>query len=114
MSNKKVIYRGDSQLFTVEVIQSDGTAFPLDGYEVKMTVKTSDRLTDAEATIGPITGTVTDINGGLATIAMTPTETDVAPYEYVYDIQLYNSDNVAVHTVVKSTFTVINDVTKGE
>ena len=112
MTNELPIYRGDTPTFNLAVIDSAGAALPLTGYTIKFTAKKYDTDTDADAIIGPISGTITDAAAGTAYIKLTTTDTDVAIGTYDYDIQIYNSSTGAIHTIVKNNIIITNDVTK--
>ncbi len=89
--------------------------FPLPvGPVMKMTAKKTEDDLDADATIGTLTGTITDAAGGIGTISMASTDTNVSPGDYVYDVQVYNSSNSNLFTVVKDHLTIVADVTRAE
>ncbi len=112
MTNELSIYRGDTETFNLTVTDEEGADFNLTGYEIKFTVKKYDTDTDADAIIGPITGTIVSAAAGTVTIALTAVNTSVTIGTYDYDIQIYNSSTGAIHTIVKSIIIVSNDITK--
>lgn len=110
MANEISVYRGDTATITVTITDADGI-FDLTGYTVKLTVKDADVDTDANAIIGPITATVSSPATGVGVFALSKTNTDVTAGKYIYDVQI-NDGSTDVKTVTKSTFTVVQDVTK--
>ena len=111
MANELEIYRGDTLTITVTVTDDEGDAFDLTSYTMKLTVKNNSQDTDANALIGPITATISAPTTGVGSIAISAVQSAVDIGEYVYDIQINNS-TTDVKTIVKSTFTVLDDVTK--
>ena len=111
MANELSIYRGDTFSATVTVTDDEGAIFDLTSYTMKLTVKRNSQDTDAQALIGPITATISTPATGVGIIAISAAQSAVDIGEYVYDIQINNS-TTDVKTIVKSSFTVLDDVTK--
>ena len=111
MKNGITIFRGDTATITVTVVDTDGTAFYLTNYTMKLTSKRTSQEVDGSALIGPITATISSPTTGIGSIALTVTNTDIDPGEHVYDVQINNS-TTDVKTVISSKFTVKDDVTK--
>jgi len=109
-TNALEIYRGDKATVSITITDSDGTAFDLTNYTLRLTVKANARDTNADAIIGPISGSITVAANGTATFPFTTNDTDVNSKEYVYDVEIVNGS--ATYTVVKSTLKIIEDVTK--
>jgi hypothetical protein len=105
------IIKGDTKPYTITVKNSTGTAFNLTGYTIKFSVKNHVDDTDAAAIISA-SGVITlPATGGIFTINLTATQTNVAAGDYIYDIQIDNGSTV-VKTIAKGTFRVLPDVTR--
>ena len=111
MANEITIYRGDTATITATIKDGDGDVVDLTGYTAKLTVKSSDSDTDANAVIGPITATISAPTTGVAVFSLSATNTAVTAGKYAYDVQI-NDGTTDVKTVIKSSFTVVQDVTK--
>lgn len=90
---QKEIYKGSSPTFTFTVLYQ-GSAFNLTGYTVSFSVKTS---TDATSySIGPDTCTLTSATGGICTVTLTSTETDITAATYLAELKLVNGTTVHI------------------
>jgi len=108
------IVRKNTRSLVITVTDSTGDIIDLTGFSMKMAVKKSPQDADANALIGPITGTIAAPTTGVGTIQLTSTHTDVPGGVYYYDIKIQNADESSRHTVVgPSKFTVIDNVTQG-
>lgn len=113
MANAKniEIFRGDDETFDITIKDSDGNAVDISGYKFWITVKHKATDADADAVIGPKTGSVTNAANGEAQIPLTNSETDVDAVKYIYDIQQKDASN-KITTLVSGEFRVLEDVTK--
>lgn len=112
MSNEIRIYRGDSLELSVPVTyQSDGTAFDLTGYTAKFTAKSVPSKADSTAAIS-VDGTISSPSTGIITFSIAPDDTDINPGVYWYDVQIVDTGNSKVFTVVKDKLTIVEDVTR--
>jgi hypothetical protein len=92
MAGVKDIIRGDTRVINVTVTNSDGSAKNITGATVWFTANaTKDPSSDATAAIQKIVTTHTNPTGGLTTIVLTGTDTNVAAGTYYYDIQVKDS-----------------------
>jgi hypothetical protein len=106
------IVRGDTKNFTVTVKDSDGDPFDLTSYTMVMTVKTDVDQLDDDATFQS-TATITSPETGVGTFKLLPSETDVTPGKYIYDIQI-SDGTTNVYTIVQKTeLIIVADVTRG-
>lgn len=100
MANEIQIYKNNSKTVACTVT---GTS-SLTGYTATMTCKKS--VYDAAADeLFSVTGT---INSLVISFDLTPTETNIAAGDYVYDITV--SDGTNVYTVVQSKLTILESV----
>lgn len=105
-------YRGDSDpiVFTLKD-QATGTPIPLAGSTFKLTVDTLENPPDATTKVfelvGALSATPTD-----GTVTFTPTAANTGTVgSYFYDVQRTDAAG-HVRTVVKSTWVVLQDITK--
>lgn len=105
------ITRGDSPVIPVKVVDST-TKAPVDvtGGVFVLTVDPAEEPADASNNLFALTGTVTNGPGGLAQFQPTTTQTDVAPGEYFYDVQMTLAGSK--RTILKGKFTVGQDIGK--
>ena len=101
--------QGDTKVFTVTVKTGTGAAYDLTGYTIAFTVKESKDTADGSANISKA-GVITDATGGVFTVSLTNTETDLTPGNYFYDFQIDNGSS-SVKTVEQGLFIVTQDVT---
>lgn len=106
------MYRGDSYPITLKLTDStSGAVIDLTGASLLMTVDTLENPVDATTKLFNVTGVLaTDPTTGV--VQFTPTAANTAVVgTYYYDVQLTDADG-NVRTVVKSTFTITQDITK--
>lgn len=110
MGSKEItMYRGDTDIITVTVVDGEGTAFDLTGYTMRFTVKNKSSDTDSLAKIGPTTATIASPLTGIGLIAISETDSDLKDKSYIYDVQI--TDATHNKTVAKDNFIIIDDVT---
>jgi len=109
----RTIFRSDTYSFPV-TFKEDGVPINITDWEIRFTVRTSapstDTTDDSNAVISSL-AVITDAINGEAQFTITPTETDIDPIEYVYDIQ-YKTEVGVTRTLGTSTFTVEADITR--
>jgi len=109
------IYKGDSRTLEVTVTDTSGAAVDITGYTMKFTVKKSEA--DTTNTIQKTTTLATEIDltdpaNGIAEVYLLPADTlNLKAGTYVYDVEV-TTDTSKVYTVIKSTFVIVEDVTK--
>lgn len=109
------ITRSDSLKFTMN-FTSDGSPVDLTGAEIRLTVRINSPKTDVtddtEAKISSL-AVITDAVGGVADFNITPSETDIDPLDYLYDIQYKDSTGFTRTINPKPLlFRVIGDITR--
>lgn len=112
MANEITIIRGDTPTIQVTVTDSDGAVFDLTDYTARLTVKEEPQFKDADAILGPVTGTIASPATGVITFALSNALTDKSAGDYVYDVQV-NNGVIDIQTVIAPTkFTIIQDITR--
>lgn len=106
------MYRGDSYPITLTLAdKTSGSAIDLTGCTLLMTVDSLDAPPDDTTKLFEVAG-VLDADPSTGKVTFTPLTTDTATVgAYFYDVQLTDADG-NIRTVVKSTFTVSQDITK--
>ena len=104
-NNKISIYQGNSDQIFCSVTDSSSLAMDLTGYTGMITVKK--KKSDTSNTIQKI-HTSLDASAGTLTFDLTPTETDITPGDYNYDITIDNSTNV--YSVVQEKLVIVDSV----
>lgn len=106
------IVRGDSPVIPVKVTNKDtGAALDVTGGVFVLTVDPSDSPANSSGNLFTLNGTVTDGPGGTVTFQPTTSQSDVAPGEYYYDVQMTLGGSK--RTILKGKFTVSQDISKG-
>lgn len=103
------LFRGDTFTFTVTIKDTDGVAFDVSEYTPKFTAKYRQKDTDAQAKIGPITGSIVNGPEGIVIFTLSPTDTNIQPSTYYFDVQISKVDDV--HTVAHGKLIIIQDIT---
>lgn len=87
------VFRGKTLEIPLKFTNADGSAFNLTGYVIKFFAKKD----IAQVTYDiEVTASITDITGGLATIKLTTTDTDLDPAGFTYEVDFRNTGNVVV------------------
>jgi hypothetical protein len=102
--------RGDTFPFTFTLRDSAGTAVNITGNTFLLTVDTREEPTDASTLVFQATGVVSVGTDGKVTFTLTTPQAATTPGDYFYDLQMTSGS--AIRTVAKSTYTVIQDITK--
>ena len=112
MANEITIVRGDTPTIKITVTDSDGAVFDLTNYTARLTVKEDALSKDADAAIGPVTGTISTPTNGIITFPLSVTNTDQSPGIYSYDVQI-NNGTTDVQTVVgPAEFSIKQGITR--
>ncbi len=108
------VVRKNTRTLTVTVTDNTGAIVDLTNYTMLCSVKRNAQDTDANAIIGPITGTIAAPATGIGIISLTADQTDVPAEDYIYDIQIATAANTDRQTIAgPSKFTIIENVNKG-
>jgi len=111
MADELTIKRGDTRVITVTVTDSNGSPFDLTDYKMFLTAKTDRTNTDANADIGPKEAVIASPLTGVGVITLSSDDTDIDCGLYYYDVQV-NKGSTNVYTIIWSTITMQQDVTK--
>jgi len=106
MTEELEIIRGNTKTFRVTAMKNS-VVLPLSGYTCYLTVKHRKTDSDADAIIGPVTGTIIDSPNGVVDFEINGTLSDVEAGTYYLDVKVDNGD---AHTIIEGTLTVILDV----
>jgi hypothetical protein len=85
------IIRNDDVVLTATFTDADGNAIDLTGSKVYFTVKENESDADADALITKEVTSHSDPTAGETQISLNPTDTNVDPGTYFYDLQVKNS-----------------------
>lgn len=104
------IIRGDSESIIVD-LKENNTPLDITGMTIFFTVKPAltDDLTDSTAIITKNVTSLTDPTSGIATIDLTPSDTNKTPGIYYYDVQFKDADGV-ITSIPYGTLEIIHDV----
>jgi hypothetical protein len=101
------IYRGDSHSLQVTVTDNGSVKY-LTGFTAKLTVRSKDELSISfEKEIAEIPNPDT----GILVFDFLPTDTNLRPGEYVFDVQLTKGADIK-HTIVKEKLVITSDLTR--
>lgn len=101
--------RGDTFPFTFVVKDGAGTAIDITGFTFLLTVGTKENPPDITTQLFQLTGTV--VNGPLGRVQFAPAANQPTTVgSYYYDVQMTSGG--AVRTIIKSTYKVVQDITK--
>lgn len=111
---KQVYTRGDTDPVQFRLTDKDGAAIDITGYTFRLSVDTVENPADTNrptaTEVFAVNGTITDGPNGRFEFPMTTTESNQAPGTYYYDVERTNG--TAVRTIIKSTFQMMQDITK--
>ena len=107
MANELKLTKGDSVTFR-NTIKNNNVVVDISSYTCYFTVKTNKTDADADAVIGPITGTPINAVSGIVDFILTTTHTSIDAGTYYYDIEIV--DGATTNTVISSTLSVLTDV----
>ena len=102
--------RGDDKTWNLTFVDEDSVAIDLTGATIFFTVKINKADADADAIISVDQASHTNAAGGLSSITITNSQTDIKPGNYFYDFQLVDSGSL-VTTVLSGIFKITQDVT---
>jgi hypothetical protein len=109
----KDVKRGDTRNIDVTFYQSDGvTPYDITGGTVFFTVNSSSApADDLAAAISKNVTSHTEPTSGRSRIALTPSDTNITPGTYYYDVQLKDA-NGNILSSKQDKFVVLADVTR--
>ena len=113
MAESLEIIRGDDISLPFTYKDADGVAIDITGYTIFFTAKAviDDDVTDADAVIKKDVTSHTNPTGGESLITLTDADTNVAPQNYLADIQL-KDDSGNIASSGQFFLKVIADVTR--
>ena len=109
MEKSYELFRGDSKNIPVQFIGNYA------GGSITFKMKNDKKDTDDDAIIQKreylelVSGTT---NTYKATIKIIPTDSDILPKKYYYDIQYTSADGLTVHTFLYGSFKILVDITR--
>jgi len=108
------IQRGNPYNATITVTNASGTAYDLTGKTVFFTVKKATDTTadDAGAVITKNITSHTSASGGITTLALTATQTDIVPGDYNWDIRVYDDSPLVQMNTVSGACKITEIITK--
>jgi len=113
---QREMIRGDSDVFTVTFKDSTGTPIDITGWEVRYTVRENyaetSIVSDTNAAISSL-ATITIGTDGVAEFNVTPSQTQIDPKEYRYDIQYKDALGV-IKSIPSGILVVSSDVTRDQ
>lgn len=103
--------RGDTKPFTFVLQDSSGTVIDITGRTYLLSVDTREEPDDVSTQLFQLTGVVAVGTDGRVTFTLSVPQSDQTPSEYFYDVQETDTGGFT-KTIVKSTYTVAQDITK--
>ncbi|MHA1690050.1 MAG: hypothetical protein ACTSU7_00300 [Candidatus Heimdallarchaeaceae archaeon] len=107
------IIRGNTVPFNIAFTDSDSVAIDITGYEVWFTVRKSVPKTSVKSDTDALISKKYTNGGadGIIAVEITPTESDIDPGNYVYDIQYKKTDD-SIYSLSSAEFIVAGDITR--
>ena len=107
------IIRGDTTNITLTLTDQDGDAIDLTGATVFFTAKPDfdNDILDAAAVITKEVTSHSDPTNGITVIPLTPSDTDITPGIYQYDVQVKDAGG-SIFSLPARQLKVIEDVTR--
>lgn len=111
------ITRGDQYTYTVNLLNTSGSAFDLTGYKAMFTAianldSNGGVTTDPTAAISKTLASVSSPTAGSIVFTLTTTDTNVASGSYHFDVQIVSSGGVPTTVVGPATLIILPDVTR--
>ena len=104
------IIRGDTTTLTFTLTDSAGAALDITGGTIFFTAKSNITEADVDAEISYDATVAGDGSGGIATVSLTASDTDIAIGGYSYDLQVKTSTG-DILSVQAAPLKVVQDVT---
>jgi hypothetical protein len=105
------IKRGDTKVYSLKFEDKCDIPIDITGWTVYFTVKSSVKDEDDDAIIKKDVTIHTDPTAGRTAISLSPSDTSVAPGNYIYDIQVKTASG-DIHTILENGITISQDVTR--
>ncbi len=103
------VFRRDDKTYNLAFTDADGAAIDLTGATIFFTVKTNETDIDDDALIKVEQSSHSNATGGLTTISVTNSQTDIAPGSFFYDFQYVTSGGI-VTTVLSGRYNILQDI----
>lgn len=103
-------YRGDDKTWNLNFTDANGDPIDLTGSTVFFTVKVNKSDPDSDAVISKSQSSHTNPTGGVTSISLTNSDTNVKVGNYYYDFQLVDSAGL-VTTILTGIFMIKQDIT---
>ena len=110
MNKLNDFFRGDTVPLHFTFRQENGTLINLTGARIRMTLK-ADPLASEFALQKDAVISNQSTNTGEALLTLTPTNTEITPGRYYYDVE-YKTAAGNITTIIKSIITVKTDITR--
>lgn len=111
MSSEITRYRGDTVPDEFTVKTDKGFIVNITGAAFKLTVNSVQDPVGTGTQLFTITGVVAAPTTGVVSFPFTSVEADQAPGTYYYDVQMTDAGG-KIQTLVKDTYTYVQDITK--
>lgn len=106
------LIRGDSRTIKVTFKDADGALYDLTGATAYLTINRNGKPTSDLSAAVQITETnIENPASGIVTFRLTPTDTDLTPGTYWFDVQLVDAENNKLSRK-REELTVIPDITR--
>jgi len=105
------VYRGDDKTFNFTFVDGDGDPVDITGWTIFFTVKENESDADDDAKISVDVTSHTSPTGGLSSLSITDSDTNITPKRYYYDFQIKKADGI-IRTLLKGTIQVMTDITR--
>lgn len=108
------IKRGNPYDATITVTNASGTAYDLTGKTIFFTVKkaTDTGADDAGAVITKDITTHTNASGGVTTLNLTATQTNIVPGDYSWDLRIYEGSPLVQLNTTSGACNILEVITK--
>ena len=104
------LYRGDTEPIILTFRDENSNLIDLTGDRVRITMKVNESDINTVLQVDAVISDQTT-NKGEAVLTLTPTDTEIEPKRYYYDIEWKTSAG-NITTLIKSTVEVLTDITR--
>jgi hypothetical protein len=108
------IKRGNPYSAVITVTNASGLAYDLTGKTIFFTVKkaTDNSTVDTDAVITKDITSHTNASGGITTLSLTATQTDIILGDYVWDMRIYSGSPLVQLNTTSGICNIIETITK--